>query len=108
MSKGNLVNWDNANLTLVNMTSRDVSAESVCVPPRPGHVLFPERRNFSAHSALCARMRGRPSVVRSREDQEEMTDEFGKFPQACGNPDSGDRFLSFTRSFLPEEQKQPF
>ena len=49
MEKGNLVNWNDAEFETVNMTSVIATTESVCIPPRPGDVLFPERRNASAH-----------------------------------------------------------
>ncbi len=69
LEKGNLLNWEEAPLELVNMTERRVSVDSICKPVRPGHVIFPLRRNFTSHLAICRKMRGLPSVVRDQRTQ---------------------------------------
>lgn len=88
MEKGNLVDWNEAEFDLVNMTTEIFPPSHVCVPPRPGDVLFPERRNLSAQFALCHRLRGRPSVVDNHEKQKSMIADFLDHPEACGDPNN--------------------
>ena len=85
MRKGNVINWDKAEFDLVNMRVLEYSEEDVCVPPKPGDVMFPELRNFTAHAAICRLMRGRPTVVTSQEQQTRLVKEFSNYPN-CGNP----------------------
>ena len=67
MLKGNLVDWDDSIWDLENMMAADESSESVCKPPRPGHVILPEQRSFSSHASMCSKFRGVASVVRDQE-----------------------------------------
>ena len=46
-----------------NMEEVYASQDSICKPARPGHVIFPKRRNFTSHVALCQKMRGSTSVI---------------------------------------------
>ncbi len=75
-AKGNLVNWETADFSVVNMARRDVPMESVCRPARPGSVLVPNRRTFDSLAGLCGKFRGRMTVVRSQEQQAEMSSLF--------------------------------
>ena len=75
-AKGNLVNWETADFSVVNMARRDVPVESVCRPARPGSVLVPNRRTFDSLAGLCGKFRGRMTVVRSQEQQAEMSSLF--------------------------------
>ena len=102
-TKGDVMNWDKSNFELVNMTIEERTMESICVPPRPGHVLLPERRNFSSHQAICSKFRGLVSVVRDQETQDKMVDELYKYP-ACGDPNEGlkrIRFLDIFECLIP-------
>ncbi len=78
------MNWDTVGLELENMSEVDVSMESVCVPPRPGHVIMPMKRNFSAHMDVCSKFKGVASVIRDAETQKNMNEEMKLYP-ACGN-----------------------
>lgn len=49
MAKGNLVDWTTAKFDVINMTASTQTTRSVCIPPRPGDIIFPEKRNFTAH-----------------------------------------------------------
>ena len=77
-----MVSWDDASFELVNMTEGSATMESVCVPIRPGHVLMPNLRNFSAHHSLCKKFHGITSVIHSQETQDALTGELMKYP-AC-------------------------
>ena len=61
------------------MSSTMRTVESICIPPRPGHDIFPEKRNFSATVALCKKMKDVTSVVDSQETQTFMTGEVAKY-----------------------------
>ena len=74
MLKGDLVNWDRSIWNLTNMTIINKTTRELCVPPRPGHVLFPEKRNITTAVSICSQMRGKVSVIKSRETQTEMND----------------------------------
>ena len=78
MLKGNLVNWDSSRWELVNMTERDATNEEICVSPRPGNVLFPEKRNTTSLQSICRKMRGKASVIRDAKEQTKMTEEASK------------------------------
>ena len=47
MLKGNLVNWETSKWDITNMTVLDKSKDELCIPHRPGHVLFPEQKNIT-------------------------------------------------------------
>ncbi len=70
--------------------------ESVCVPIRPGHVLMPNMRNFSAHHSLCRKFHGVTSVVDSQNTQDDLIGELGKNPQ-CFQIGTYDGRLLFIR-----------
>ena len=89
--KGNLVNWDTASLSLTNMEHRDEPMSTLCVPTRPGHVLFPDKRNFSAMIDLCEMFHGTASVITDKETQDELFSMFKKEPN-CGGPEVGKCF----------------
>ena len=72
--KGNLVNWDYSDWKVTNMTTTDVDYEDICIPPRPGNVLFPEKRNFTSLISLCHKMRGLPAVIKDQKSQHKMTE----------------------------------
>ena len=74
MLKGDLVDWDNSAWNLVNMTSAERNKDDLCIPLRPGHVLFPEKRNITATISICNQMRGKVSVVSSRRMQTELNE----------------------------------
>ncbi len=73
MLKGDLINWDQSQWELINMTSRNADDSEICIPPRPGHVLYPEKRNYTSLIELCAKFKGKPSVVKDNETQLELT-----------------------------------
>ena len=73
MLKGDLVNWDETEWELVNMTSRDAPDAEVCISPRPGHVLYPELRLLHDFIKFCPRFNGHLSVIRDAETQRDMT-----------------------------------
>ena len=83
MLKGNLVDWDDSIWDLENMMAADESTESVCKPPRPGHIILPEQRNFSSHASMCSKFRGVASVVRDQGTMQKMDLEISKY-QDCG------------------------
>ena len=84
MMKGDIVNWDTALFDTVNMTSRIQSVESICIPPRPGHVVLPEIRNFTSHKAICQKLRGRASVIYDKNTQDWMGNQLKNYP-ICGD-----------------------
>lgn len=88
MGKGNLLDWDRATLDLVNMTAREEDPAELCRPVRPGHVIFPLRRNFSESVSLCRKMRGLTSVMKDRETQDALRGVLREH-RACGDPDEG-------------------
>ena len=45
------------------MTTEFQDMSTICKPIRPGHVILPEARNFSAHVAACKKLRGGTTVV---------------------------------------------
>ena len=55
-----------------------------------GDVIFPEQRNFSEALSLCRKMRGRISIVRSMQMQEDFVREFQKYP-GCRQDAYGNR-----------------
>ena len=87
MMKGDVVNWDRSDWELVNMTSREATDEEICVPPKPGHILFPENRNSSSLTDLCHKMRGKASAIKDEATQLMMTEQIKRVPQ-CLKRDS--------------------
>jgi hypothetical protein len=83
MTKGNLVNWETAEFDTINMTATQQTTESICVPVRPGNVIFPNRRNFSSVIDLCGKMKSKVSVIKTEEQQQEMIDKRNQQP-TCG------------------------
>ena len=80
MLKGDLVNWNDAKFDLVNMTEEVVTEKSICIPPRPGHVIYPEKRRFPLHHALCTKLKGRTSVIRDSATQLWMNEKIEQTP----------------------------
>ena len=54
--------------------------QDVCVPQRPGYVIFPELRNASHSLSLCRRLRGRHAVVYNEKIQNELIKIFRETP----------------------------
>ncbi len=92
LEKGNLVNWSMASFDLVNMTETEVSMDMVCVPAKPGHVIFPNFRNFSSHLETCQKFRGVISVVRNQKIQTQLGQELLRYP-ACHRIGRTENFL---------------
>ncbi len=67
-----MVDWETAELEVVNMDQFDFPPESLCTPVRPGHVLMSNFRSFATHVALCKKFHGRTTVVTGAELQEEL------------------------------------
>ncbi len=93
------MNWDEAKLEILNMTEVEATMESVCVPPRPGHVVMPMKRNFTSHRSVCRKLKGVASVVKDAETQEVMNEEMKKYP-ACGNSNGRCCCLTFAHHFV--------
>jgi hypothetical protein len=74
MIKGNVLSWNDAKFSLVNMTESYVPISSICIPPRPGHVIMPELRDFYSLIDICHKFKGQPSVVQTNEEQSFMND----------------------------------
>ena len=57
--KGDLLNWDESDWDLHNLSfeEEDVSVADLCTPVAQGLVLFPHRRNMSSAAAVCRWMR---------------------------------------------------
>ena len=51
------------------MSSYEVTQEEMCKPSRPGNVVMPNQRNFSAHMETCQKFGGKTTVVRDMETQ---------------------------------------
>lgn len=79
MLKGDLVNWDTAEFELVNMTLKEVDVSSICIPPRPGHVILPEKRSFHDHMDMCLKFRGVPSTITDAQTQTWMNNKIIQF-----------------------------
>ncbi len=75
------------------MTETEATVESVCVPIRPGHVLMPNMRNFSAHHSLCRKFHGVTSVVDSQNTQDDLIGELRKNPQCFQIGTTADYYL---------------
>ena len=54
------------------MVEEDISLEDICQPRRPGHVLFPEKRNATSSLSLCQKMKAQMSVPTTRAHQAVM------------------------------------
>ncbi len=55
MAKGNLVNWDDAEFELYNMTEENLPVDMVCKSIIPGDIIYPAQRPFHVHNAVCRR-----------------------------------------------------
>ena len=88
LTKGNLVSWDDAEFDLVNTTEKIRSLRSICKPIKPGHVIFPERRDFVAHNAICHKMRGLPSVVENEKILKDLNKRVQRH-ESCLDPKKG-------------------
>ena len=82
MQKGDALNWDKAKWDIVNMTAEYQDVATVCKPIRPGHVILPEKRNFTSHTTMCKKLRGKTTVVRDLQTQLELSDELNQY-EAC-------------------------
>ena len=78
MSQGNLVSWETAKWTLANMVEETITTEQMCKPLRPGHILFPERRNMTSSLDICHKMRAKVSVVDSPGMVNELQSKYDK------------------------------
>ena len=54
------------------MVEESVTRDEMCQPLRPGHVLFPERRNMTSGLDLCKKMKANVSVVDSESTLNEL------------------------------------
>ena len=88
MIKGNLVNWETTEFDIENMEVLDVTMDSICIPTRPGHVLFPDKRNFTAMVSLCQKFQGIPSIIKDEATLNELSTIFDNQP-ACHSTDGG-------------------
>ena len=82
MLKGDLVHWDESEWDLINMTKVEMSLDEICIPPRPGHVLFPEKRTMESLKLICTRVGGKVSVIKSNQTQLQMAENAVK-SQGC-------------------------
>ena len=73
MLKGDLVNWDESDWELTNMTEIQLTLDEICIPPRPGHVLIPEKRSMESLQLVCTQIGGKVSVIKDNETQIEMS-----------------------------------
>ncbi len=73
MDKGNVVNWETAKFSLVNMTTKEVSMDSICKPIKPGDVIIPDKRTFESLFSLCEKFHGKASVVTSEKMQKDLS-----------------------------------
>ncbi len=67
------------------MSVFDRPESDLCRPFRPGSVLFPERKTFHDHVDTCYQMRGEPTVIRSREEQDSLVQVFDKHRGTCSD-----------------------
>ena len=72
LTKGNIVNWDNAQWNFTNAAFGKRSLETVCKLPEPRHVAFPERRTYDKHSLLCKAINGKVTVITSDQFQSQF------------------------------------
>ncbi len=63
------MSWETAEFEMENMEEFDLSMEAICVPVRPGHILMPNKRNFTNHHAVCRKFHGKTSIVTNYEIQ---------------------------------------
>ncbi|CAM6054349.1 unnamed protein product [Sphagnum tenellum] len=77
-----------AQFDVINITTQMSTTETICVPPRPGMIIFPEKRNITEHLAICHKMRGLVSVIHSNQTQIDMRKEIDNH-SACGDWWSG-------------------
>ena len=74
------MNWDTAEFDIINMTTLEVPASRVFEPLRPGHVIFPEPRNFSSYRQMCEKMGAQISIVKDEYTQKMFVAEISKHP----------------------------
>ena len=121
MFKGDLVNWDESGWDLVNITEINNSEEEICISPKPGDVLFPEKRTLESLKSICGRFKGQVSVIKDEESQSEMSDkvaamkECGSFWNGWADEDeegiwrdvNGDDYLLKDETFVPWSLGKP-
>lgn len=78
MSQGNLVSWETAEWSVANMVEESLNADQICKPLRPGHVLFPERRNMTSSIDICHKMKAKVSVVNSAHMVDELMEKYDR------------------------------
>lgn len=78
-----MVSWDSASFSLVNMSVIERPLAEICEPFKPGSVIFPEKKTFQDHVDLCYQMRGRPTVIRSEDQLDELTEVFFEHFSLC-------------------------
>lgn len=54
------------------MVEESITVSEMCKPLRPGHTLFPERRNMTSGMDLCRKMKANVSVVNSQSTLNEL------------------------------------
>ena len=94
MEKGDALDWTTAKWDVVNMTADYQDVTTVCEPIRPGHVILPEKRNFTSHTAMCKKLRGVTTVLRDLETQLRLTEEINLYDACSYNSDVAASFLN--------------
>ena len=82
MEQGNLLSWASSTYELVNMTELDLTRDELCAPVRPGNVIMPNQRNFTAHLRVCQQLGSAVGTVSDAATQAAMSAEVAEH-KAC-------------------------
>ena len=85
MQKGDLVSWELARFENKRMEEMELSEDEICRPIRPGHVIMPNQRNFTAFTSLCKKFGGSVTVIKDAETQNALTEIAARFDTCMVN-----------------------
>ena len=87
--KGNVVNWDRSDWTLLNMSATNKTYSNICRQGKLGDIMLTGKRNQTSAIALCRKLRGTLAVVDNKSTTERFRDIFVKVPQCWSKAGGG-------------------
>ena len=74
--KGNILDWNKANLSLFDTIIEEVDLPQLCVPNIPGLTILPERLDYDNSKNLCARLGGEFPAFKESSDKQNIIQQY--------------------------------